>query len=300
MPLYNAERYMREAIDSILGQTFTDLELIISDNASTDGTRQIAAEYVARDWRVRYYRNERNMGAAYNYNRVIEVAGGEYFKHAAYDDILAPTHIQRCVDELDRFPECALAYPRMMTIDEDGRPVREFRDSLDVRLKTPHARYKRFNRLCDAGKMCDPVFGLFRMSVLRQTKMIQPFMSSDVFLLLEIALRGEVHEVPEVLFFERWHAKGSVLSNPTYESRAMWFDPASKGKLSVYLPHWRWLFEHIGAISRFDGKPGEKLRCYRDLLHVIRRDKRGLVFDLIALGEHLMHPTTPVSTAGRI
>jgi glycosyltransferase involved in cell wall biosynthesis len=300
MPLYNAERYMREAIDSILAQTFSDFELIISDNASTDRTQEIALEYVAKDPRVRYCRNDRNRGAAYNYNRVIELARGEYFRHAAYDDILAPTNIERCVEELDRCPECALAYPRMTTIDAQGRPLKQFQDSLDIRLPTPHERYRRFNRLCDPGKMCDPVFGLFRMSVLRRTKMIQPFASADVFLLLETALRGEIHEIPEYLFFERWHDQGSVLSNQTFESRAAWFDTEKKGKWWIYLPHWRWVIEHIRSIFRLEASLIEKLMCCTDLYYVLWENKRGLLTDLTALFEHLMHPSKPVSVAGRL
>lgn len=300
MPIYNGERLMRKSIDSILSQTFTDLELIISDNASTDATREIALDYAARDSRVRYHRNERNLGAAYNYNRVIDLAEGEYFKHAAYDDILAPTNIERCVAELDGNPRCVLAYTRMMTIDEDGKTIEQFDAGLDVRESSPRERYVHFNRVMDPGCMCDPVFGLFRMSVLRQTKKLQPFMSADVFLLLEMTLRGEVHEIPEYLFFERWHVSGSVLSNPTFESRALWFDPDNAGKLWNYLPRWRWLVEHIRAIWRADMPLREKILCLGELRNLVWKNRRGLVYNLVALAEHFVDPARPVPTAGRL
>lgn len=300
MPIYNGERYMRESIDSILAQTFTDFELIISDNASTDATREIALEYAARDARVSYCRNERNMGAAFNYNRVVELARGEYFRHAAYDDLLAPTNIQRCVEELDRSPNCALAYPRMMTIDAAGKALARFENSLDIRFASPHERYRRFNRLCDPGKMCDPVFGLFRMSVLRKTQLLQPFVSADVFLLAEIALRGEIHEVPEYLFFERWHDKGSVLANPTFESRAEWFDPKTKRSLWTFLPRWRWLVEHVRAISRAEIPVREKLLCYFDLYHFLWENKRYMASNVMALLEHAINPSRPIPTEGRL
>lgn len=300
MPLFNGERYMRESIDSILTQTFEDLELIISDNASTDATREIVLDYAARDPRIRYYRNEHNMGAAYNYNRVIELAEGEYFKHAAYDDILSPTNIQRCVEELNRYPTCVLAYTMMMTIDENGRPIEELPASLDLRQPSAWRRYVEFNRVMDPGRMCDPVFGLFRTSVLRQTRMLQRFMSADVFLLLEMTLRGEIHEIPECLFFERFHAKGSVLANPTFESRALWFDPANAGKLSNYLPRWRWLVEHHRSVWRTEMPSYQKLLCAAELPKVAWKNRRGLVFNLAALAEHLVHPSRPIETAGKL
>jgi glycosyltransferase involved in cell wall biosynthesis len=300
MPIYNGERYLRKSVTSILEQTFTDLELIVSDNASTDATREIVLEFAARDPRVRYYRNERNMGASYNYCRVIELGEGEFFRHAAYDDVLAPTNIERCVEELDRYPKCVLAYPRMTTIDAEGRALQNFEGSLDVRERSPHQRYFRFNRVMNPGCMCDPVFGLFRMSVLRQTKMLQNFMSADVFLLLEMVLRGEVHEIPEYLFFERWHADGSVRANPTFESRALWFDPNNAGNLWNYLPRWRWLAEHVRSVWRTDMPLSEKVFCLGELPKIAWENRRGLVFNLVALGEHFAHPAQPVSTAGKL
>src|ERR1700761_38911 len=96
--VYNGERYIREAIDSFLSQTFTDFELIISDNASTDATEQICLDYAAKDSRVRYSRNPRNMGAGWNVRRVAELATGKYFRWAACDDRCEPDLLRTCVE----------------------------------------------------------------------------------------------------------------------------------------------------------------------------------------------------------
>ena len=90
-PVYNGERYLAAALDSLLGQTFRDLEVVICDNASTDRTAELCAAYAARDARVRYHRNPTNLGAAPNFNRTFELSRGEYFKWAAHDDVCAPT-----------------------------------------------------------------------------------------------------------------------------------------------------------------------------------------------------------------
>src|SRR3712207_6191103 len=104
LPVYNGEKFIREAIDSILNQTFEDFELIISDNASTDETAAICQTYAAQDRRVRYFRNLENIGAAGNHNRVFEAASGKYFKWAAHDDLCGPNFVAECVNVLDRDP----------------------------------------------------------------------------------------------------------------------------------------------------------------------------------------------------
>src|SRR5436305_4413473 len=91
MPVYNAERYLREALDSFLAQTYADFELTLVDNASDDGTEAICREYATRDDRVRYHRISENMGAVLNFRRAFELARGEYFAWAAHDDLRAPT-----------------------------------------------------------------------------------------------------------------------------------------------------------------------------------------------------------------
>ncbi len=122
MPVYNAQRFLREVIDSILAQTFTDFELIISDNGSTDDTEAICKEYVSRDSRVQYHPNDRtNHGPGWNYNRTEALAQGEYFRWAAADDVLAPTLLEKCVAALDADQSAVMAWPKTQIIDDQGR-----------------------------------------------------------------------------------------------------------------------------------------------------------------------------------
>src|SRR3546814_4612052 len=104
MPVYNGERYVASAIESLLAQDFEDFELIISDNGSTDRTEEICREFASRDPRIRYVREEENQGASWNFNRVFELARGEYFRWACHDDACEPTHLSRCVELLDESP----------------------------------------------------------------------------------------------------------------------------------------------------------------------------------------------------
>jgi glycosyltransferase involved in cell wall biosynthesis len=287
LPIYNGARFMREAVDSILAQTFTDFELIVSDNASTDGTQAIGEAYAAADARVRYYRNDRNMGASYNYNRVTELARGKYIRHAAHDDVLAPENVERCVAVMEADDAVGLCYPQMSRIDEDGAVIDTYANSLHLRDPDPVVRWRRFHRLCDDGSMCDPVFGLFRGSVLRATPVLGRFAAADVVLLAEVALRGQIHEVPEVLFFERWHAGTSVNANPTPDDRAAWFDPAARGRWENHLPHYRWLREYLAIIARVPLAPQQRAACAAVLIPWLWKNKRGLVLGPAALAMRL-------------
>src|SRR5262249_60446249 len=101
LPVFNGESYLESAITSVLGQTFEDFELIICDNASTDRTAEICNDYAARDSRIRYFRNPRNLGAAPNYNLAFSQARGRYFKWLAHDDRMRPSFLAKTVRVLD-------------------------------------------------------------------------------------------------------------------------------------------------------------------------------------------------------
>src|SRR5690349_13137281 len=144
MPVRNGQKYIREAIDSILAQTFTDWELIVCDNASTDATEQIVRDYAARDPRVRYHRNPTDIGPANNHNVGVQLSRGEYFRWHAHDDMIAPTYLEECVKTLDADPTIVCAYPRTVIVDGKGSFIEDY----DFHLKTDADKpSKRFTQL---------------------------------------------------------------------------------------------------------------------------------------------------------
>src|SRR4051794_25259685 len=110
LPVYNGEAFLAEAVESLLAQTFTDFEILLVDNASTDRTQEICRAFAARDPRVKYHRNETNIGGGPNWNRAYDLTPSDstYFKWAAHDDRHAPDFLARCVEALDRDPGLAL------------------------------------------------------------------------------------------------------------------------------------------------------------------------------------------------
>jgi glycosyltransferase involved in cell wall biosynthesis len=123
IPTFNRGRYLREAIESALAQTFADFELLVVDNCSTDDTPAVAAAYAARDGRVRYVRNERNLGLVGNFNRCVELARGEFVALLHDDDLYLPEMLATTAGALAAHPEAAFAYGAAEVIDDAGRVV---------------------------------------------------------------------------------------------------------------------------------------------------------------------------------
>jgi glycosyltransferase involved in cell wall biosynthesis len=272
LAVYNGEEFLAEAIDSILAQTFTDFELIISDNASTDRTAEIAKEYAARDPRIRYSRNDTNIGGANNENLTVELATGTYFRLAAHDDVCAPTLLEKCLAALEANPDAVLAYTKIVAIDGHGDVMHEtwLRRGLSARPST------RFRELAFKDHSCEPTYGLMRLETLRRTRLQENYVNSDRALLCELALMGRFVEIPEPLFFKRFHAKNVYVDT---RARLAWFNPDWKGKVSF--PNWRLLQGYVSVIRAAPIPRGEKLRCAATLVHWTLRYAHQLAKDLV-------------------
>lgn len=268
LPVHNGERYLREAVDSILAQTFRDFELILCDNASTDGTAAICQEYTARDNRVRYRRNERNIGMCGNFNLGVELASGPYFKWAAHDDVHAPEYLARCVDVLDRDPSVVVSHSHIRIIDGDGQPVFDHLYSSGYAASPDPAR--RFADLLHEDRWSYEIFGLFRTSALRQTRLLDTYIASDRILRAHLGLLGRYHIVDAPLFLNRDHAARSVRVLPAHHLRMALLDP-SKAARRVF-PHWKILKEYVRLLRICPLSAGERSRCLVALVGWLARD----------------------------
>ncbi len=224
MPVRNGEKYIAEAIDSILAQTFGDYELIISDNASDDGTEAICTMYAAKDRRIRYHRNAQNIGGAGNFNRVFELASAEYFRWAAHDDVMRPEYLRRCIERLDANPDAVLCQTRVCQLNERGERVSDFPS--EAPLASPSAK-ERFRFLLWCTNITT-IFGVMRSDAMRRTRMFRKFAGGDRSFLAEMLLLGRASYIDECLCAVRVHAQsysGSLRSN---RLRRQWYDPLSR------------------------------------------------------------------------
>jgi len=209
LPVYNGEKYLSEAIHSILAQDFEDFELIITDNASTDRTRDICRTFAERDSRVTYIRNERNMGAAANLNIGFHASTGKYFKWCAYDDLISSNYVGECVRALEAQPDAVLAFGSAKMIDGDGRVVGD-RDNAMAEIVDEDG-FERFRKIFDNSAHCDEIFGLHRREALQRTSLMGAYWSADRTLLEEIAMIGKFAFVPGAVFYNRHHPNRSIL-----------------------------------------------------------------------------------------
>ncbi len=289
MPVYNGEKYIKAAIDSMLAQSFGDFELIISDNASIDATEQICRAYAAKDWRIRYYRNSLNVGAAKNFNRVFELSSGEYFKWAAHDDVCAQTFLAKCVQVLDVDDSVVLCHPKTKIIDEQGRMLSLYDKERCTNSPMVH---HRFHDLVLLHVMCFEIFGLIRSEILRKTPLISNFTSTDRILLGELSLYGRFFEIPEYLFFRRNHLQCSSKAF-NHRSIIVWLDPSQAGRLA--LPRWAIFLEYCKAIKRGKLSWQERTGCYRVMAKWLRSNWKGLVYDLAVAAKSLLRRLNPAN-----
>ncbi len=202
IPVYNGEKYLRQALESVIAQDYQNLEIIIADNTSTDSTQSICQEFTSLDTRICYYRHPDNLGAIANFNYVLEIARGELFTWLAHDDYFAPTYISKCVDKLNFHDRSIGCCSEIEFVNEDGSlrtGWTQYYRNIDGLNKNVVERVREiYNRV---GWYA--IYSVFRTDVLRQTSFFQTRYADDVLLLIELSLRGEIIKVPEYLFYYR-------------------------------------------------------------------------------------------------
>jgi glycosyltransferase involved in cell wall biosynthesis len=259
LPVYNGEKFIGEALVSLLGQTYNAFELIISDNASTDRTGQICEEFAKRDSRIRYIRQPDNLGAIPNFNYVFEVSDCDYFKWAAVDDLCDPTYLEKAVRILDDHPEVVWCHSQSSHIDAAGQLLVD-PDSLDVSYCERDSRFAstRFKAVLLGKNGCLDSYGLIRNSALRSTPLFLSHYGPEKVLMAELALLGSYREIPETLFFARVIPEGSGNRKTAAEQQAF-ADTRAHPRFSF--PRARFLQGYLAAISRVTPSPMVALQC---------------------------------------
>lgn len=280
IPVYNGENFLAEAIDSLLAQTYDDFELIISDNGSTDATEAICGRFAECDNRVRYERHEQNRGAAWNYNRVVTLSRGEYFKWSAHDDLHDSAYLARCVDVLDNDPTVAWCHSKSCIIDGQGRVIRSRLNALtesnhvnekfehgmdDLEPRVTHCRRssprpsQRLTAILLSSSWCLDSYGLMRTEVLRKTRGYLATYGSEKVVLAELAFQGRYHEISDVLFSARVHPEASGRHMTVADQQGHIGPRRGSSWLS---PRLQLIIDHLAAIRRAPIGGIERLRCY--------------------------------------
>ena len=267
LPVHNGEDYLARTLESILAQTYRDFELVISDNASTDRTSAICREFAARDPRIRYHRQSRNLGAVANFNRAHDLASGEYFKWAAHDDVLEPEYLAKCIAALDAKPDAILCQSVVKIVDDENQ-VLEVCRPVGPGADSPRPSVRLAARLRQ--QRCLDVFGVIRADAMRGLMIRGDHIGADRTLLSELALRGRFLLVDEPLLINREHPQRATRISRMRgrQELAAWYDPraAERPECST----WTAYATHVALIRTHVRDPRERLSCYAHLLGSLR------------------------------
>jgi glycosyltransferase involved in cell wall biosynthesis len=303
LPVYNGEKYLAQSLDALLGQTYTDFELIISDNASTDRTADICRAYEKQDDRIRYFRQPRNVGASPNHDFVFRQARGEFFKWTASDDLYARELFEHCVKALDEHPEVVLAHCWTAAIDSSDKVFQALDYPLATDSPDPAVRFRSMlfgNGDQDFGLIrADDQYGVMRVEMLRKVPAQDSYYHSDRTQMTEIALHGPFYQVPEWLYFRRDHSDRPQHATPTVRGWCVNQDPRRADKLrnptALLVAEFVW--GYVAGIRRAPLTNAQRGQCYRILAEwfasratpAVKRIARGGMFT----GERVEIPPPP-------
>jgi len=269
LPVFNGEQWVRATIESILSQTFTDFELVISDNCSNDGTADICHDYAKLDDRITFHSNETNIGAALNFQRVFDLSKAGYFKWASANDLIAPDYLSRCVDILDSHPDVAIAASRTQIINANAEVVERCEEDMHLVDDDPFVRFTTFLERVHLNNLEQ---ALMRADLLRCTGGHAVWPGSDTFLVAEMIARGKVYQLPDYLLSRRI-APSATTNLMSDEEIAEFYLPSTTG-----FPHLQ--LRKIGALfgiaSRLDVPIATRLRFIRYCFRFIYWTRRTL------------------------
>lgn len=299
VPVRNGERYVRRTVEDLLAQTVDDIEVVVCDNASTDGTLEVLKALQAQDDRLQVHSSSADLGPAANYQRCFDLARAPYFCWSAADDRHAPTFLERTLEALESDATAVVATTAVRRIgpdDEDlgpvtGEPVLGSPDPAERLAALVFVDHRRHG--------AHELFGLVRRDVLVDAGPQGSFARSDSVTLVRLALRGRFHRVEEELFFNREHGERSsrVVPPRAYKGRSLsvrvmgggplppdsWWDPARAGQ--VVWPEWRLLQEYRRAVADAPLTADERARCRRVLMRFAVRHVPKLTRDVVVGAE---------------
>jgi len=251
VPVYNGEKFLKKCVDSILKQTRTDFELIISDNASIDSTSDICKNYEKNDKRIKCIYQKKNLGSLNNFKKLLENARGDYFLFAAVDNYFSPTFLEKCAKILDTKSKVVGCISKI-AIDEQY--VDPFKKEKKI-LKNIGLQFRTLNTVSILGSYEDRIkkmlrewqwemfYSLFRTKELKKSAIWEEWTGFDGAWLLSILKHGEIQVVSEFLFHSFPHGE----SSKGLLSVAVKFNPSILGKIFPFYPLTKWCLNNLGS-----------------------------------------------------
>ena len=188
MPTFQRAHVLRRAVDSVLVQTYGNLELIVSDNASQDGTQAICEEYRRLDRRVRYFRHATNIGPTENVNSILRRVRGDYMMFLGDDDWIEDTYLEHCLDALSDHPDRVLARGKARFFNADGGLVKAA-EPMNLVESSPSRRVKAYYASVEWN---EEFYGLIRQDIWARVGPLPKGLGSDILLVARVAFLGKM------------------------------------------------------------------------------------------------------------
>jgi glycosyltransferase involved in cell wall biosynthesis len=275
IPVYNGMPRIEHAIESARSQTYQNLQIVISDNGSSDGTDAVCREFAASDNRITFLSNAHNLGATRNFNRVYEAGSGTYFKWMGHDDVLDPSAVEKAVATLEADPSISVVHWLERIINDEGKVLREYGPSQGFQIDghSPSQRFRQMLHWRRLGFAGDPIYGVTRRDALAQTGLLSSMHNPNYLLLEELAVAGGISTIPEILATR-------VYNDVRVTTRKLlrWLDPSSDRSL----PHFERAREHLRIGLGAGGSATDRVHTAGSLLlyHLQWRELKGFAWDI--------------------
>jgi len=258
LPVYNSEKFMRKRINNLLEQTFSDFELIISDNCSSDSTFDICKEFAEKDSRIHCISQKCNMGAVWNFNFVLNEAKGKYFVWVAADDLLLPTFLEKNINILDSKKNVVCSSSKIMMFGDFSNYLKiNYNDSFFKKIeKNIKKRFSYMNSFSASGdyelkisqffKNCrhnQIFYGVYRKNILKKCIINDTFIGFDTAYSLNILKHGDLYVINDTLMqvFDGGESRRGDMINISKSTNNRWY-----GMIFPYLPFTMWCKRHLG------------------------------------------------------
>jgi glycosyltransferase involved in cell wall biosynthesis len=274
MPTYNSAVTIGASIKSLLVQSFEDFELIVSDNASSDSTRDVVESLASQDRRIRYVCQPENIGANRNYSAVARMARGEYFKWASSSDWCAPTFLAKCLIALEHNEDAVLAAPLTRLFAGNPDTATDYLHDIELLDCGPVARLVK---LTSGKRLNNAVNGLIRMNALRRTRLMDPFYRADIVMMGHLALLGKFIRVEEFLYYRRMEAATATVLQDSVAWRKHHYPQLSARILfQTWKNHCGWMYACMSTPMSM----AERRQVFNYLLRMCYWDRRSLLNDV--------------------
>lgn len=210
VPIYNEEIYIASALDSLLNQTYSNIQILVFDNASTDLTGKICQQYAKKHSNIKYFAAEKNIGAAANYEKALSFASGEYFMWAGGHDLWSSELVSECIKDLQQKPNAVLAFGSTYWIDKNEKLKNKYSGWTDTQGMDVIARF-----FCVFWGNMHPILGVIRLQALQNT-LFYKTVGTDLLLLLQLVLQGDFIHATKTICYRR---EANNRTNETYSQR---------------------------------------------------------------------------------